>query len=73
MRQANTPGVVHHSNWGSQYCSDAYQLAQAQWRCSMTDRYDCYQNALADRVNSILKGEFSFMLPDDLAQVRLLV
>ncbi len=25
---------------------------------SMTDGYDCYQNALAERVNGILKQEF---------------
>uniref|UniRef100_UPI0034A1B785 hypothetical protein n=1 Tax=Aeromonas sp. s8 TaxID=3138489 RepID=UPI0034A1B785 len=25
-------------------------------KCSMTDGYDCYQNALAERVNGILKG-----------------
>lgn len=75
VRQAKTRGVVHHSDRGSQYCSDAYQLAlgQAQWRCSMTDGYDCYQNALAERVNGILKDEFLFLLPDDLAQARLLV
>ena len=24
----------------------------------MTDGYDCYQNALAERINGILKGEF---------------
>ena len=39
----------------------------------MTDGYDCYQNALAERVNGILKDEFLFVLPDDLAQARLLV
>ena len=39
----------------------------------MTDGYDCYQNALAERVNGILKDEFLFMLPNDLAQARLLV
>ena len=38
----------------------------------MTDGYDCYQNALAERVNGILKDEFLFTLPDDLAQARLL-
>ena len=66
---------VHHSDRGSQYASDAYQTAlnQAQLRCSMTDGYDCYQNALAERVNGILKDEFLFVLPDDLAQARLLV
>ena len=72
---AAAPGVVHHSDRGSQYCSDAYQaaLAAAGLRCSMTDGYDGYQNALAERVNGILKDEFLFLLPDDLAQARLLV
>lgn len=75
VRQAKSTAVVHHSDRGSQYCSEAYQtaLGQAQWRCSMTDGYDCYQNALAERVNGILKDEFLFLLPDDLAQARLLV
>jgi putative transposase len=68
-------GCVHHSDRGSQYCSDAYQRAlhAAGLRCSMTNGSDCYQNALAERVNGILKDEFLFMLPDDLAQARLLV
>ena len=58
-------GCVHHSDRGSQYASDAYQAAlnQAKLRCSMTDGYDCYQNALAERVNGILKDEFLFVLP----------
>ena len=66
---------LHHSDRGSQYASDAYQAAlkKAALRCSMTDGYDCYQNALAERVNGILKDEFLFVLPDDLAQARLLV
>lgn len=29
---------------------------------SMTDDYDCYQNALAERVNGILKQEFLYVL-----------
>lgn len=72
-RAAN--GCIHHSDRGSQYASDAYQAAldKAKLRCSMTDGYDCYQNALAERVNGILKDEFLFVLPDDLAQARLLV
>ena len=72
---AATSGCIHHSDRGSQYASDAYQAAlkKAKLRCSMTDGYDCYQNALAERVNGILKDEFLFMLPDDLAQARLLV
>ena len=27
----------------------------------MTDGYDCYQNALAERINGILKQEFLFI------------
>ena len=67
-------GCIHHSDRGSQYASDAYQAAlkKVKPRCSMTDGYDGYQNALAERVNGILKDEFLFVLPDDLAQARLL-
>lgn len=52
--------LIHHSDRGSQYCSALYQsaLQQGQVQPSMTDGYDCYQNALAERVNGILKQEF---------------
>lgn len=52
--------TIHHSDRGLQYCSALYQttLKQAGMRPSMTDGYDCYQNALAERMNGILKGEF---------------
>ena len=68
-------GCIHHSDRGSQCASDAYQAAlnKAKRRCSTTDGYDCCQNALAERVNGILKDEFLFVLPDDGAQARLLV
>lgn len=68
-------GCIHHSDRGSQYASEAYQaaLGQAQLPCSMTDGADCYQNALAERVNDILKDELLFLLPEDPAQARLLV
>ncbi len=39
----------------------------------MTDGYDCYQNALAERVNGILKTEFLFHRPKDLAQAKRMV
>lgn len=39
----------------------------------MTDGYDCYQNALAERVNGILKGEFLLNRPADLAQAAKMV
>lgn len=39
----------------------------------MTDGYDCYQNALAERVNGILKGEFLLSRPADLEQAKRMV
>lgn len=52
--------VIHHSDRGLQYCSDEFQraLKQNNGIPSMTDGYDCYQNALAERINGILKNEF---------------
>lgn len=51
--------LVHHSDRGIQYCSGYYQRIHQHHglQCSMTDGYDCYQNALAERINGILKGE----------------
>jgi len=52
--------LIHHSDRGLQYCSSIYQdeLNKNNIKPSMTDGYDCYQNALAERINGILKGEF---------------
>ena len=52
--------LIHHSDRGLQYCSSIYQeeLAKNNIQPSMTDGYDCYQNALAERINGILKQEF---------------
>ena len=53
-------GLIHHSDRGLQYCCDAYQklLSENQVACSMTETYDPYQNAVAERINGILKHEF---------------
>jgi len=69
-------GLVHHSDRGTQYCADVYQarLRAQGLVCSMTEGTgDGYQNALAERVNGILQDEFLFVVPDDLAQARVLV
>lgn len=52
--------LIHHSDRGLQYCCDAYQaqLSEHSVLCSMTEKYDPYQNAVAERVNGILKQEF---------------
>lgn len=52
--------LIHHSDRGLQYCCDEYQqlLINSKITCSMTESYDPYQNAVAERVNGILKQEF---------------
>lgn len=52
--------LIHHSDRGLQYCSNEYQklLDKAGIECSMTESYDPYQNAIAERINGILKQEF---------------
>lgn len=39
----------------------------------MTDGYDCYQNALAERINGILKQEFLLYKCKGLDELRCLV
>ena len=67
--------LVHHSDRGIQYCSSYYQDIHQRHglECSMTDGYDCYQNALAERINGILKGELLLQRPADLEQARRMV
>ena len=67
--------LVHHSDRGAQYCSNTYQALHAKHgiRCSMTDGHDCYQNALAERVNGILKTELLLVRPQDLKQAKKMV
>lgn len=76
LRGRKTTGpLVHHSDRGLQNCSVLYQSVHERngITCSMTDGYDCYQNALAERVNGILKNEFLLSRPADLAQAREMV
>lgn len=53
-------GLVHHSDRGIQYCSHQYvdALKKRRIRISMTEENHCYENAIAERVNGILKDEF---------------
>ena len=52
--------IIHHSDRGLQYCSDEYQriLEKNNIKCSMTQNSDPYENAVAERINGILKQEF---------------
>jgi len=55
-------GLVHHSDRGLQYCSTAYVniLKDHDIEISMTENGDPYENALAERVNGILKEEYLY-------------
>ena len=52
--------LIHHSDRGLQYCCDDYQYTLTKYgiTTSMTEKYDPYQNAIAERINGILKQEF---------------
>lgn len=52
--------LTHHSDRGLQYCSDDYvkMLSENKIKISMTEKSDPYENAIAERVNGILKHEF---------------
>jgi transposase InsO family protein len=52
--------LIHHSDRGIQYCSNVYTqiLKRKNIGISMTEENHCYENALAERVNGILKDEF---------------
>lgn len=56
----DTKGVIHHSDRGIQYCSREYTelLINHNMQISMTEENHCYENAMAERVNGILKDEF---------------
>jgi putative transposase len=53
--------LIHHSDRGSQYCSHQYVnlLLENKIAISMTENGDPYENALAERVNGIIKTEFN--------------
>lgn len=62
MAQRNKVGkeTIHHSDRGSQYCSHIYtrRVKKKKTRISMAAAGNCYENAMAERINGILKMEF---------------
>jgi transposase InsO family protein len=53
--------LIHHSDRGSQYCCKEYvdMLGANNAAISMTNNGDPYENAIAERLNGIIKSEFS--------------
>ncbi len=52
--------LIHHSDRGFQYCNTAYTTfaEQNNITMSMTEQYDPYENAIAERINRTLKYEY---------------
>ena len=52
--------VIHHSDRGIQYCCPEYTefASKLGFVMSTTQKYDPYENAIAERINGILKYEF---------------
>lgn len=60
LQQRRPPqGEIHHSDRGSQYCSDVYQtlLSKNWFICSMSGKGKCYENALMESFYHSLKVE----------------
>ena len=53
------PGLVHHSDRGSQYCSNDYQaeLRRHGLQISMSGKGNCYDNAMVETFFKTLKAE----------------
>ena len=62
IKQRKNKGIplIHHSDRGLQYCANEYQklLSNNDIQPSMTQNSDPYENAVAERINGILKQEF---------------
>jgi putative transposase len=61
QRVNNTEKLIHHSDRGVQYCCDTYVklLQKNEVQISMTQTGDPKENAIAERVNKTIKGEFT--------------
>ena len=61
LRKNKEIPLIHHSDRGLQYCANEYQklLSKNEIQPSMTQNSDPYENAVAERINGILKQEFN--------------
>lgn len=60
--RVSRPGLVHHSDRGSQYAAGAYRqlLAAHHLACSMSRKGDCWDNAVAESFFATLKVELVY-------------
>jgi putative transposase len=57
------PGLIHHSDRGSQYASNEYRakLVEYKMTCSMSGKGNCYDNACIESYHSLLKRELVYL------------
>ncbi|WP_257008134.1 IS3 family transposase, partial [Bacillus sp. FJAT-45350] len=62
VAQKPTPGLIHHSDRGSQYASNAYQslLRSNGMFTSMSRKGNCYDNACIESFHGVIKKELIF-------------
>jgi transposase InsO family protein len=67
-----TEGLIHHSDRGSQYCCNDYVevLQENNISISMTQSGDPRDNAIAERVNGVLKSELLEDVYTDVTEAR---
>lgn len=69
--------LIHHSDRGSQYCCNAYvaRLNEIHASISMTEDYKPTDNAIAERVNGIIKEEWLYHMkrPRDIDEARCII
>ena len=74
-RKKPLPGLLHHSDRGSQYCSGTYRALQVSYKMktSMSRKGDCWDNAPMESFFGALKTEclhhFKFKTRDQARQV----
>jgi putative transposase len=66
LHRTPAPGLVHHSDRGSQYASDAYRdrLDELGMTASMSRVGDCYDNAVIESFWGTLKQELLYQQPN---------
>lgn len=75
IKDQNQPieGLIHHSDRGIQYCSSGYVklLQDNNIQISMTENGDPLENAIAERINGIIKEEYlDFYQVNNLAEAE---
>jgi putative transposase len=66
LHRTPAPGLVHHSDRGSQYACDDYRdrLEELDFDASMSGVGDCYDNAVIESFWGTLKQELLYQQPD---------